>query len=182
MGSRRIFRKHPCQDVGLPYMCDTRHAPDSFFFVFESDFRFFEEDCLHPEEWLGTAAHENYDAQKFFHEKRERVLNEGPIEPCTDGKHKTKAKMRKQTNRNSGPPTTRPSLPPAIVGLWERGFPTSRFRMRAKGHWSPHQSSGGSRPWQTRQRGRGRVTSFGFPGIHTAARAGKDSPRTEASS
>ena len=34
------------QDVGLPYMLDPRHPEDSLFFVAESDYRFYPEDCI----------------------------------------------------------------------------------------------------------------------------------------
>ena len=57
------------QDIGLPYMLDRRHPLDTFFFVFEADFRFYEEDCLDPEEWLSAAAHENFGATEFFAER-----------------------------------------------------------------------------------------------------------------
>ena len=63
--------KNGIKDLGLPYMSDTRHAPDTFFFVFESDFRFYAEDCLDPEEWLHVAAHKNFDAMAFVEEKAE---------------------------------------------------------------------------------------------------------------
>ena len=61
--------KNGIKDVGLPYMSDTRHAPDTFFFIFESDFRFYAEDCLDPEEWLEVAAQKNFDAKAFIEEK-----------------------------------------------------------------------------------------------------------------
>ena len=34
------------QDVGLPYMLDPRHPEDTLFFVAESDYRFYPEDCI----------------------------------------------------------------------------------------------------------------------------------------
>ena len=88
-------RNHPLKDIGLPYMMDTRHAPDSFFFIFENDFRFFEEDCLDPEVWLPTAAHLNIDADKFFEEKKEQTCNAETVETGTDDKQKHPARKRK---------------------------------------------------------------------------------------
>ena len=40
------------QDVGLPYMTDGRHAPDTLFLVAENDFRFRREDCVSGRNWL----------------------------------------------------------------------------------------------------------------------------------
>ena len=43
------------QDVGFPYMLDTRHPEDTLFLFSESDFRFYECDCLEPPTWLPLA-------------------------------------------------------------------------------------------------------------------------------
>ena len=40
------------QDVGLPYMLDARHAPDTLFLVAEGDFRFEREHCVANRNWL----------------------------------------------------------------------------------------------------------------------------------
>ena len=40
------------QDVGLPYMTDGRHAPDTLFLVAENDFRFRKEHCVSGRNWL----------------------------------------------------------------------------------------------------------------------------------
>ena len=40
------------QDVGLPYMTDGRHSPDTLFLVAENDFRFFKEHCVSDRNWL----------------------------------------------------------------------------------------------------------------------------------
>ena len=42
----------PPEDVGLPYMLDGRHSPDSLFLVAENDFRFFREHCVSDRDWL----------------------------------------------------------------------------------------------------------------------------------
>ena len=89
------FPNHVLKDIGLPYMLDTRHAPDCFFFVFESDFRFFEEDCLDPEVWLPTAAHLNIDADMFFKQNPVQTCKEETVETGTDDKQKHPARKRK---------------------------------------------------------------------------------------
>ena len=43
------------QDVGFPYMLDSRHPEDTLFLFFESDFRFYECDCLDVPTWLPLA-------------------------------------------------------------------------------------------------------------------------------
>ena len=40
------------QDVGLPYMTDGRHAPDTLFLVAEGDFRFERDHCVSGRDWL----------------------------------------------------------------------------------------------------------------------------------
>ena len=40
------------QDVGLPYMTDDRHAPDTFFLVAEADWRLYREHCVADREWM----------------------------------------------------------------------------------------------------------------------------------
>ena len=40
------------QDVGLPYMTDGRHAPDTLFLVAEGDFRFYRDHCVSNRNWL----------------------------------------------------------------------------------------------------------------------------------
>ena len=41
------------QEVGFPYMAsDERFADDTIFIFMEADFRFYERDCLTPEQWL----------------------------------------------------------------------------------------------------------------------------------
>ena len=42
----------PPEDVGLPYMLDGRHSPDTLFLVAENDFRFFREHCVSDRDWL----------------------------------------------------------------------------------------------------------------------------------
>jgi hypothetical protein len=44
------------EDVGFPYMMDARHSPDILFLLADSDFRFFESDCL-GDEWLLIGRH-----------------------------------------------------------------------------------------------------------------------------
>ena len=44
------------KDVAFPYMMDARHAPDTLFIFFESDFRWRRDDCLEPSEWLPLVA------------------------------------------------------------------------------------------------------------------------------
>ena len=67
------FAKNGMKDLGLSYLSDTRHPPD-IVHVFESDFRFYEEDCVDPEEWLSTAAHKNFDSRPLLQEKAEKKL------------------------------------------------------------------------------------------------------------
>ena len=43
-----------CQYVGLPYMTDPRHAPDTLFLIAEADWRLFPTDCAGVE-WLAAA-------------------------------------------------------------------------------------------------------------------------------
>jgi len=43
------------QDVGFPYMAMESHLEDTLFIFFESDFRFWESDCISPELWLRLA-------------------------------------------------------------------------------------------------------------------------------
>lgn len=45
------------QDVGLPYMLDPRHPEDSLFFVAESDYRFYPQDCI--ESWYEVCMDES---------------------------------------------------------------------------------------------------------------------------
>ena len=40
------------EDVGLPYMTDGRHPPDTLFLVAEHDFRFYREHCVSTKDWL----------------------------------------------------------------------------------------------------------------------------------
>ena len=40
------------QEVGLPFMRDSRHPEDQLFFVAEGDFRFYEEDCVGSFDWI----------------------------------------------------------------------------------------------------------------------------------
>ena len=40
------------QDVGLPYMTDDRHAPDTFFLVAEADWRLYREHCVADRDWM----------------------------------------------------------------------------------------------------------------------------------
>ena len=40
------------EDVGLPYMTDGRHSPDTLFLVAENDFRFFKDHCVSARNWL----------------------------------------------------------------------------------------------------------------------------------
>ena len=40
------------QDVGLPYMTDGRHSPDTLFLVAESDFRFERDHCVAGRDWF----------------------------------------------------------------------------------------------------------------------------------
>ena len=94
------FGNHRVQDIGLPYMCDSRHSPDSFFFVFEADFRFYQEDCLNPEEWFGAAAQQKYDSEAFFEEKEGKVLGE-QVEPCADGSPQSKRKKTRSKGTGS---------------------------------------------------------------------------------
>lgn len=42
----------PPEDVGLPYMTDGRHSPDTLFLVAENDFRFFREHCVSDRDWM----------------------------------------------------------------------------------------------------------------------------------
>ena len=92
-----MCRLHLFQEIGLPYMLDSRHAPDTFFFVFEADFRFYLEDCLDPEEWLTVASLENHDASAFFEEKEEKSLEKPEAEPCAGPKGKQKGQSPKKT-------------------------------------------------------------------------------------
>ena len=40
------------EDVGLPYMTDGRHPPDTLFLVAENDFRFYRHHCVSNRDWL----------------------------------------------------------------------------------------------------------------------------------
>ena len=40
------------QDVALPFMLDARFPEDQLFFVAESDFRFYEQDCVKGQDWI----------------------------------------------------------------------------------------------------------------------------------
>jgi len=41
-----VFSVSDPQDVGCPYMLDPRHPEDTLFFIAESDYRFYPEDCV----------------------------------------------------------------------------------------------------------------------------------------
>ena len=54
----RIFCLAPLahrQDIGFPYMLDPRHPEDTLFLFSESNFRFYESDCVEPRTWLPLA-------------------------------------------------------------------------------------------------------------------------------
>ena len=40
------------EDVGLPYITDGRHSPDTLFLVAENDFRFYRDHCVSTKDWL----------------------------------------------------------------------------------------------------------------------------------
>ena len=69
------------EDIGLPYMMDGRHAPDTFFIVAEADHRFYEADCIPPREWLAFASREHFgtpEVQKAWEQDIGHVENAEP--------------------------------------------------------------------------------------------------------
>ena len=82
---------HFLEDIGLPHVLDPRHASETFFFIFENDFRFYAEGCMEAQEWLKRASEENYDAAAFFDDTCEkRFIPARTTEPSACGAAKWK--------------------------------------------------------------------------------------------
>ena len=69
------------QDVGFPYMCMPAHLEDTLFLFFESDFRFWKEDCIAPELWLRLAAQSCREPLASITGRRGSQLRAVPLEP-----------------------------------------------------------------------------------------------------
>ena len=139
------FAKNGIKDLGLPYLSDTRHPPD-IFHAFESDFRFYEDDCGGPEEWLSTAAHKNFDSRPFLQGKAQKtlVVDDEVIETCADGQPKEETKKRKTeeapawTTDNAAEPSAGHTR---ALGAWEFASHADSILVRTTQRWSSHKSS-----------------------------------------
>ena len=114
------------QDIGLKYMSDMRHMPDTLFIVAEGDFRFYHEDCVGDCDWLS-------ELDKM---QAEPVARHRPV------KHSAHPGVR--PNPDAPPGLAEPDAPPGLVrppflqrnddipdvGSWQPG---ARCRMR-EGH------------------------------------------------
>ena len=86
------------KDVGLPYMLDPRMPSDQLFFVFESDHRFYEADCIPPKVWL------KYCGQEFASgtaARRERQEEERPMSLDTVQEEGEEGSWQAQTRARS---------------------------------------------------------------------------------
>ena len=108
------------EDIGLPYMTDGRHPPDTFFIVAEADHRFYASDCIQPREWLAFASRHHFGMPEVQQEWQQSGKKRPNAEPSAGS----------STDRPSG------SRPAAWT---ERAAEPSGGGKRAYGAWEAGQ-------------------------------------------
>ena len=110
------------QDVGLPYMVDGRHPPDTLFLVAEGDFRFERERCVSSRDWL----QEVDDFVKTRLVGADIVVSRGMLNPAVPPEKETIVPTTDDEGEDSDAPAEPVARPGSSSGAEGQAEPVAR--------------------------------------------------------